>query len=273
MKVARSIVSTAVAICLASVCLFDHARAQTSAAKAEGQPVVSEKSAPAQSKSKGVYEVDFRGGTFDHSRLVPLGHRSTYGLTLMRPEEKGLRIHIPYHQGENKPELGIAPAFEIHGDFEITATYEILAAEVPKKGAGLGPNLYILANKTLNGATFRRCVTPSGTQVYLVHWLVRDEKGNRPLRAKSFAAGATSGKMRLARTGDTLRYLVAEQQSDEFIELHQAQFGKEPIGLLRVEAMTDGSPSTVLIRWKDLTIRAEELKPMDIPLLPKKAKP
>lgn len=132
-----------------------------------------------------------------------------------------------------------------------------------------GANLYILARKTLNSATLRRCVTQTGAQVYLADGMVRGDKGRRRLHGKSFAASVTTGKLRLARTGDTLRYLVAEGDSQEFIELNQTQFGMEPIGLVRVEAITDASPTTVIIRWKDLRLQAKKLEPMDIPVLTK----
>jgi len=206
------------------------------------------------------FSFDFRGGRFDTSRLLPLGINSRYGATLFKREEKGFRITIPKNQVRNKPKLGFAPKFDIVGDFEITATYEILSlAPVDDGYLGVGPNLYILAQKTLNGAVLRRC-TRSGGDAFLVEWGVVDETGKRTTGAEHFPAQGSSGKLRLIRTGSLLNYLVKEDGSDQFRVLWQTEFGTTPIGLVRVELWAEGARDTVDILWKDLTVRAQDLR-------------
>lgn len=239
--------------------------------------VVKKSKPAAKDTANRIYEVDFQNGNFDHTRLAPLGHGSLYGLQLIRPEEKGLRITIPSHQGKDKPNVGIAPTFELHGDFEITASYEILAIEVPQpvvnaqgpfQGYGAGANLYILAQKTLNSATLRRCVMTTGAEVVQTLSMIRDDKGRRRWQGKLFATSSRGGSLRLVRHGDTLKYFLADEDGGEFVELHQAKkFGREPIGMVRVEAITDGSPTTVIVRWKSLKIEADKLVPVKIPVL------
>jgi hypothetical protein len=177
---------------------------------------------------------------------------------------------VPYHQGERKPSVGFLPTFnKVLGDFEITVSYELLTAERPKAGAGAGADLYILAEKTLHGATLRRCLDPKGQQVYFVHDSTRED-GKLVPRYNSFPTDARTGKLRFMRTGSKLQYLVAEKESGQFRKLHEVEFGDGPIGLVRVEATTDGSPTSVEVLWQDLTIRAQELQTADIPLFRKR---
>ena len=52
----------------------------------------------------------------------------------------GLHIRIP--AGLRNPEaMGIATRFQVRGDFEITATYEMIQADTPIRGYGLAATL------------------------------------------------------------------------------------------------------------------------------------
>lgn len=78
------------------------------------------------------------------------------------------------------------------------------------------------------------------------------------------AAEARRGKLRFVRTGGTLHFLVAENDSSKFRELKKVEFGDEPIGLFRAESNTNGAACTVETLWSDVEIRAEKLEPMRI---------
>ncbi len=116
---------------------------------------------------------DFRKGHFDREHLLPVGNLSLYSWTLIRPEDAGLRITIPSHQGRDKSTLGVAPTFNVHGDFEITATYELLDADTPTIPKAVGGQLYILTNGKHNGASScagscletRKCTISTGLSV------------------------------------------------------------------------------------------------------------
>ena len=83
-------------LCLSAVCIGHVAHGQDSAAKFETQkPGDGEATIANKSLAERVYEIDFRNSNFDQKLLAPLGHGSLYGLQLIRPEEKGLRITIP----------------------------------------------------------------------------------------------------------------------------------------------------------------------------------
>jgi hypothetical protein len=214
---------------------------------------------------KAEWRFDFRDGNFDRDQLVPVGNLSLYSWQLLKPEPRGLRIIIPFHQGKEKPTLGVAPTFTIHGDFEITAGYELVAADTPKAPIPVGGQIYILAQKTLNGASILRGVMDKGQHVYFLYWAVRDEEGRNPV-SQPFPAEVRRGKLRFCRTGDLLRFLVAEEDAPEFRELAQTKFGTEPIGLFRVESITNGQPCSAETLWDSIEVRAEKLIPFEIPI-------
>jgi hypothetical protein len=248
----------------------DPGKGSGDARKARSRSTEAERKAEESGLSGSHYEVDFSDANFDYDHLFPLGFQTMYVLNLLKPEARGLRIIIPYHQGDQKPNVGFGPTFEIQGDFEITASYELLGAEEPDVGMGVGANFYMLARGGRHSASLRRCVNPDGEQVYFVSCVLPDESGNRSLNVKFFPAETRSGQLRLARNGSSLRYLVAEEKEDRFRELQRVDnFGTAPIGLLRVEAVTDGARATAEVLWKKLEIRGEQLEPMNIPLLRK----
>lgn len=213
-----------------------------------------------------VYQADFRGQKFDRGTLIPYGFETLYGLQLLKPEPRGLRVVIPYHQGVRKPSIGLLPLLKINGDFEVTATCELLGTEPPKHGFAAGAGVFIMAEETLHGAVLRRGVRPNGDHVYLVNGMTRGDDGKVRSQIKFFPAENRTGQLRLRRQGTRLEFLVAEEKSDQFRKLHEVEFGKETIGLVRLEATTERSPTSVEVLWKDLTIRAQELTPVNTPL-------
>ena len=212
------------------------------------------------------YEADFRGRQFDRDTLVPIGFQSLYGLRLLKPEPCGLRIIIPHHQGKNKPGVGFLPTLKVHGDFEVSASYELLSVDPPKAGAGAGADLYILAEKSLHAASFRRCVSPAGEDAFFVHVTTRDKNGKRRPQYHYFPAEGKNGLMSLRRTGTTLQFLVTEGDGDECRKIHEADFGADTVGLVRIQTTTDGSPTTTETRWGHLAIRGDQIERVQIPL-------
>ncbi len=207
---------------------------------------------------------DFRNGCFDRDHLLPVGNLSAYSWTLLRPDPWGLRIKIPAHQGRDKPTLGIAPALKMAGDFEITATCELVASETPDHSP-VGAQIYILAEKSLNGASLLFGVAPDGKQVFSLFWGLRDPSG-RKTGSESVPATAREARLRLARTGKTLHFLVAEEDALDFRELKTVEFGEDPIGLVRAESTNNGAACTVETLWSEIEIRARKLEPVEIPL-------
>lgn len=251
------------------VCAVLAAALWTSASAAEAD---GDAAKPAEAKAepkadngelKAEFYVDFRGAKFDRDRLVPLGVDTLYAWRLLNPEPKGLRITVPDHQGEKKPYLGVAPLVTIHGDFEITASYEILTLDRPQGHSYPGASLELRTEKMQKQAGLRRCIMPDGVDAYRVRILA----GAKAPEAQEFPAQGKTGKLRLVRTGEIVEYSVAEGQGNDFRILARGAFGASPIALLRLDVSTGGSRTTADVLWKDLKIRAVALKPVDIPLL------
>lgn len=216
--------------------------------------------------SANVYRTSFLRQQFDHAMLVPFGYKTLYGLQLLRPERRGLRMMIPRHQGDRKPTVGFIPLFKLHGDFEIAAAYKTLTIDKPTAGAGAGANLYILAEGTLHSASLRRCVTPDGADAFFIHVATRDDAGKRQAKYQCIPATTTSGELRLKRTGSTLQFLVDEDEGEGCRELHRVEFGTSTIGVIRVGTTTDGSPTSTENLWREFAVQADRLERVDIPL-------
>lgn len=213
------------------------------------------------------YEFDFSNGRFDADALIPMGYDSPFSMRFIRPERNGLRIAIPSSQGRSRPKMGLFAAFKLEGDFEITAGFDLVKADAPEVGMGVGANLYIMAEGSLNGATLRRCVAPDGQEAFFVHWALRQADGSRRADAMYVSAQSREGKLRLARTGTKLSYLVAEGDDLEFREIKAVEFGADPVSLIQLQAVTDGAAKNVDMLWRNISIRADKRNRIDIPLL------
>jgi hypothetical protein len=216
---------------------------------------------------EGTYECNFRNGRFDAETLVPTGYDSPYSLNFIRPERQGLRVLIPASQGRTRPKVGVFAALKLEGDFEITAAFDLVAADAPDVGLGVGANLYIMAEQSLNGATLRRCISPDGQDVFFVHRALRQADGRRQVETDYFPAHSHEGQLRLARQGTSLKYLVADGEEPVFREIKSIEYGANPVALIQLQATTDGASKNVETYWRSLSIRADKLTRIDIPLL------
>jgi hypothetical protein len=140
-----------------------------------------------------------------------------------------------------------------------------VAADAPEAPKPVGGQIYILTNGKHNGASLLRGVMPQGRHVYQLYWAVRDKNGRKPV-SKVVPAESRRGRLRFVRKGEILHFLVGGEVSDDFQELAQANFGSEPVSLVRLDSTTNGAPCTAETLWKDLEIRAEKLEPVEISL-------
>ena len=101
--------------------------------EARGQGLT-EKDSPA-SNLKAKFEQDFRGGDPKNPNLRFIHDRN------VRWETGGVRITMPAGQGKI-PTTGVAANFQVKGDFQITASYEVLKAQQPTEGYGVGVSIY-----------------------------------------------------------------------------------------------------------------------------------
>ena len=97
-------------------------------------------------------------------QLKPFGDLSA---VVLQSEPQGFRLTLPSKRPDLGP-VGLSLATALRGDFEVTTTFEILKAEEPKTGHGVGVLLAITP-----AARIGRLVRADGRQVVLWdRWVV-----------------------------------------------------------------------------------------------------
>jgi hypothetical protein len=195
-----------------------------------------------------VYYHDFRGRTLPPELTLFNVEKDE----LLQLQPGGARIKIPNTWIHPWGGVGFTTAFGITGDFETTITFEILHADTPPKGYGVGVEHYI-GKRDGGGAFISRLVRPTGEQMVL--WGTLEPKGQGKLVNES-PCMETVGRLRLRRTGTTLHYLWGSgTQGEDFQEKQQLEFGTADIEVIRVTALTGRTPSKVEARILDLGVR------------------
>jgi hypothetical protein len=165
------------------------------------------------------------------------------------PEEGGLRIKILANRG--KAGAGIQTKFPLTGDFEITVSYEILSADKPTSGYGVGVHLTISpkAWKEKRAALARCWTHQSGSGFQPVIIIAEPQPVNRSGWEKS---DTMKGQLRFRREGAKLFYLINEDLGQPFREVFQCEYGTDPIELVRLVANPGNSPAAVDARLLDV---------------------
>ena len=167
-------------------------------------------------KAAWEYRCDFRDGRYDYRwlHLEPNGPLAS----LAKPDRRGLRIAIPPRTDCRG--VGAFTLFGVHGDFEVTASFEILRADRPREGDGVGPELYLRAVDGWDHyASMARMLRADHAEPQLrVAW---GEKGDGRPRSPGARdrTDLKAGRFRIARAGSTVHYLVAPKDSDAFREV------------------------------------------------------
>lgn len=220
------------------------------------QPVNEEKKYP-----KEVY-FDFRGKPLpDELTLTPLGSDP-----FVKSEPEGLRITLPKDR-KNLEQIVVGTRTGIQGDFEITATMEILNADQPKGGFGVGVSLYInKVNPTAEGATLGRITKPTGEQ--LIFWDQSFGKipEERQYDIKDRPYTENQIRLRMKRTGTQLAYFVGKGLNGNlFDELPAKEFGGIDIQQVIVRVTTGKQRANLDVRLIDLRIRSGAAPATPIP--------
>jgi hypothetical protein len=153
---------------------------------------------------------------------------------LLKPEPEGLRIVLP--KGEKHKETGVAPPFDLRGDFNITATYEILQVDY---GRNATFEIYLSTSApTKEALAFHRYLNGGGQGGFFITRLTTNGQGKRQdvagvITTTPVMARERSGRLRIRRTGAEA-LLSAADPDQEFQELFRVPLGVEDIVRLRV---------------------------------------
>jgi hypothetical protein len=199
---------------------------------------------------KEVY-FDFRGKPLPPEMMV----RPDGAERFVRSEPEGLRVTVPKNRDNLEP-VKLSTHFGVQGDFEITATVEILQAEkVPPGAWGVGSVLFLSrVDPTNQGASFGRLSRPDGKEV--VYGDLYGKPGETDIDFQPCADKLV--RLRLKRTGSQLAYLLGQGPADgeNFKEVTSKNFGRDDIHQVTVRVLTGKQPFSVDARLIDLRIRS-----------------
>ncbi|QDT98296.1 DUF1583 domain-containing protein [Gimesia aquarii] len=194
----------------------------------------------------------FWGEQFDNELLVPLG-RGT--VKLLQPRSEGLLFTLP--TGYKLSAVGVSPRFQIQGDFEITASFEVPSWKDPESGYGMGPSLYLRMHDEKESAVMiGRLLRPEHKHVFSTT-LSTTVASKRNYNVKLYDTKTNIGKLRLVRESSMLKFFVSEGASEPFRELREVELGTADVDLLRLGVQQSDIKTPVRVLWKDLSIKAE----------------
>lgn len=201
------------------------------------------------------FHQDFRSGDL-HPGLSRFGPNVD---RVMRDDSGGLRIALPPNRASGEA-VGIEPRFRVSGDFELTLTYELLDVKPPESGMGSGVKIWAKVDGSqFQAVTLSHMLTPAGESVFEALLATGDVPAEREFQRNRQPATARRGRLRISRQADSLSFLVAEDRSEEFQQLHSAVAFTGDLMGLRISANTSGATSALTVRLVDLQIRADAL--------------
>jgi hypothetical protein len=201
--------------------------------------------------------------TFEHSfRGRPLPAELTpYQVdddSLLRFEPEGLRITFPKKYKHPAGGVGVQTSTVLRGDFDVTATVEIIELERPPTGSGAGVGLSVNASE--RGEQLRRVVGANGRNNIL-----RTSYASAPNKKNLIWTEGNRTpceemviRLRLKRTGPILHYLWAPgANGDSFNEIHDEIFADD-VDHIRLFAANAIQGSFVDVRLLDLRIHCAQ---------------
>jgi serine/threonine protein kinase len=198
---------------------------------------------------------DFRGRPIPPD-FTPFGEDDGEHL---HPGPEGLRITVPKTWIHPWGGVGVRSTFGIRGDFQITATVEVLHADTPPGGYGVGVGMRVNKVDPPGGlVTLSRMARAGGRQVLL--WdrsLPQPDKPTPKIVEGVAPCTDTAGRLRLKREGIALSYSWAQGTAGEdFQEIQRLEFGDEEVKNVALAAMTGRQPCDVDVRFLELRVQS-----------------
>ncbi|HEY1379265.1 MAG TPA: protein kinase, partial [Gemmataceae bacterium] len=222
-------------------------------AQVAAPPIVSTQAA--LSAGPPVKPVEFYQGFRGAGPLpAPFRPYATEGCTVVRDAE-GLRIALPVRKSHNFAGVELPRRFV--GDFEITAGYELLRADQPTTGHGVGFIVRLTtATARPSDVAFCRMTRVQEGDVYWASRMTTGEDGKPDYGVPDHTpATARSGSLRITRVGDEASFWVADDDSGEFRKLFQKHVGPEDVTSIVLAAYPGWEANPVEVRIRDLRVR------------------
>jgi serine/threonine protein kinase len=214
---------------------------------------------PPQNSAGGEVTIDFRGGNVPPPPLTAWTGRD--GDEVIEPEEKGLHITLPVNRRRTEP-VGLVVNGPVAGNFTITTGFELVRADRPRTGAGVGYELYITTNSPGREAiALARTKQSDDQDVFACSRMTTDPQGKRQYTTHVFPASAAAGRLRLTRSGPEVTCWAADGAAAELQELCRFDLGVEDLKYVRLCAHPGQSAEPVDIRILDVRIGADVSPP------------
>jgi DNA-directed RNA polymerase subunit RPC12/RpoP len=168
----------------------------------------------------------------------------------LKEEKEGFRITLPETWVHSFGGVGFRTTFGFKGDFQVTAAIDILQADVPKQGYGVGATLFVNQGEPRNrGASMARVARSGNRQ--LIFWDLVYNNKEAPNAGGIFNCKDNKLRLRLKRVGKALHYLWAPGlEGDNFEQIKLApDFGDADITAARINAITGREPYKVDVRF------------------------
>jgi hypothetical protein len=175
--------------------------------------------------------------------------------TGLKQDEHGVRISLPGGQGKLQP-TNLVTNFAVRGDFEATLSYEIIRADRPTSGYGVGVTLYAAIDPdTKHALSLARRVRTDGTTKFVSN---RQQPVGPPNLTRFMDSKAAKGKLRIRRVGWEVHFLVQEGDPPDFVELNRVDWTTDDLRQINVGASGGDSDAGLDVRLLDFTLKAEE---------------
>ncbi len=198
------------------------------------------------------FNYDFTGRHLDRD-LFEISGKSPW---LTKPDDAGLHIRLPAGTGPIG-HVGAMTKFRIHGDFDILATYELLAVEKPVPPKNYAGCMLICEYADSEDHTnLRREMHDNGFEGITAHHHMVNPQGQASDAAQFRRTKSKKGQLRLIRRGPQMTWLSRDEADSDF---HVQQQKAGPTNdVVRVKVCIDswGTNNLVEVRWTNLTLRA-----------------
>jgi predicted RNA-binding Zn-ribbon protein involved in translation (DUF1610 family) len=215
--------------------------------------------APILASASPVVAQPAREGYLDFRNKKPLSDAFRFGGhdpdSEMTPEIEGLRVKLPAERGQHfLSEVNVN--FLVTGDFEFTATYEILTAQPPLEGYGVGVNLTVrMDTEPQKYGKLMRALRVKEGSVYIAEIFGKKDKVKYKNAVKQ--TEVRGGQLRLSRIGPSLYYLVSDGPAKEFELLWEFKdYGADDLAYAGFQVADSGKPGNPIdARLIDLRMR------------------
>ena len=160
---------------------------------------------------------------------------------------------------DNWPTSSLKLPFSAAGDFDVEASFEVLKLESDKDAVAM---LHVnLDDRQQHQCRLLRIRHGTDYQRIERSLSVLHPTGGRSYTNEPVACEATAGTLRIARRGETVYYLFAEEDSRAYQCVGTDVLDRAPMMQPGIElhALCHGAGETQVL-WKDISVRAEQLK-------------